>query len=158
MFFQNKLVHLQNTMNDKISHSGIIDSITGTKVHVRIVQSSACSSCKVASYCSSAESKEKMIDVRCLDARKYKVGQAVNVLASQSVGMKAVVLAFVVPTLVLLATIIVCVNYGISDGIAALAGIGSLIPYYMVLYLFRGKIENIVTFYLEPANETSITK
>ena len=144
-------------MNDSISHSGIIDSITGTKVRVRIVQNSACSSCKIASHCSSAESKEKMVDVRCIDASNYKVGQAVNVLASQSVGMKAVLLAFVVPVVVLLTTILVCVGNGISDGVAALAGIASLSPYYFVLWLFRGKIENIVTFYLEPLNNATIT-
>ena len=37
------------------------------------------------------------------------------------------------------------VNYGI----AALAGVGILLPYYFVLYLNRKKLENILTFYLK---------
>jgi len=132
-----------------ISHEGIIDRISNGVAHVRIVQNSACTSCKVASYCNSAESKEKIIDVRCIDESKYAVGQAVTVLAAQSVGMKAVVLAFIVPTILLLATIMGCVGYGLSDGIAALAGVGILLPYYFVLYLNRKKLENILTFYLK---------
>ena len=136
-------------MSNQISHSGIIDSITDGVAHVRIVQSSACSSCKVASYCSSAESKEKMIDVRCPDMSRYSVGQPVTVMAAQAVGMKAVVLAFIVPTIVLLATIMACVGNGVSDGIAALAGIAALVPYYFILYLNRKRLENILTFYLK---------
>lgn len=165
MYFKNKLVHLQskvgsqarskwlppycNTMSNQISHSGIIDSISDGVAHVRIVQSSACSSCKVASYCSSAESKEKMIDVRCPDASRYSVGQAVTVMAAQAVGMKAVVLAFIIPTILLLAVIIACVGNGVSDGIAAMAGITVLVPYYFLLYLSRNRLENILTFYLK---------
>ncbi len=137
-----------DTMSNQISHKGIIDSISRGVVHVRIVQSSACSSCKVASYCNSAESKEKIIDVKCADTQKYAVGQDVTVMAAPSVGAKAVVLAFVIPTIILLATIAICVSSGVSDGISALAGVLSLVPYYIGLYLYRNRLEQILTFYL----------
>ena len=90
-----------------------------------------------------------MIDVRCPDASRYSVGQAVTVMAAQAVGMKAVVLAFVVPTILLLVTIMICISNELSDGIAALAGIAALVPYYFILYLNRNKLENILTFYLK---------
>jgi hypothetical protein len=67
--------------NNVISHIGVVDSIAEGMVCVRIVQSSACSACKVASYCNSAESKEKIIEVRCSDADSYAVGQKVTVMA-----------------------------------------------------------------------------
>ena len=38
-------------MSTKISHSGVIERIEPDKVQVRIVQTSACAACKVASYC-----------------------------------------------------------------------------------------------------------
>ena len=135
-------------MSNQISHTGIIDSISEGMVHVRIVQSSACSSCKVASYCNSAESKEKIIDVKCADTSRYAVGQDVTVMAAPSVGAKAVILAFVIPTVILLSAIAVCVTSGFSDGISALVGVLSLVPYYIGLYLYRGKLEQILTFYL----------
>ena len=71
-------------MNQKISHSGIIDSIEDECIHVRIVQTSACAACKVAGYCNAAESKEKIIDVCCDNAAAYSVGQHVVVSTSRA--------------------------------------------------------------------------
>lgn len=138
-----------DTMSDnQISHSGVIDSIENGVVHVRIVQSSACSSCKVASYCSSAEHKEKIIDVRCANTQKYAVGQEVTVMAAPSVGTKAVVLAFAIPTVILLAAIAISLGYGASEGVAAVTGVAAMVPYYFILYLNRKKLERILTFYI----------
>lgn len=162
LFFRNKLVLLHmrsgqltvecsvDTMSEnQISHSGIIDSISNGVVHVRIVQSSACSSCKVASYCNSAEHKEKIIDVRCANTQKYEVGQNVMVMAAPSVGTKAVVLAFIIPIVILLTAIAVCLNLGTSEGIAALVGVAAMIPYYFILYLNREQLERVLTFYIK---------
>lgn len=136
-------------MSGKISHIGTIDSISAGMVHVRITQNSACSSCKVASHCTSAESKEKVIDVRCADAERYSIGQEVNVMASTAVGMKAVILAFVIPTIVLMSVIIGCIMSGTTELTAALSGLLSLLPYYIILYLCRGYIEKELTFWIE---------
>ncbi|MQO97027.1 SoxR reducing system RseC family protein, partial [Prevotella copri] len=38
-------------MNNKIKHSGIVESVEEGCVCIRIVQSSACSACKVAAHC-----------------------------------------------------------------------------------------------------------
>ena len=50
-------------MTDKIKHLGIVESINGSYLKVRIVQTSACSACSIKGHCSAAESKEKLIDV-----------------------------------------------------------------------------------------------
>ena len=50
-------------MNNKISHSGIIKSITDGCIKVQIVQTSACAACKVSAHCNAAESKIKIVDV-----------------------------------------------------------------------------------------------
>ncbi len=118
-------------------------------VCVRIVQSSACSSCKIASYCNSAESKVKLIDVPCSDTGKYSVGQEVTVMAAASVGMKAVILAFVIPTVIIIATIVAALAFNASELTAAIAGMAILIPYYIILYSLRRKLTEVLTFYLK---------
>lgn len=133
-------------MNDSISHTGILVSLTGRRARVRIVQSSSCAACKIASYCSSAESKEKYIDAVVTARRPLAVGDEVEVSASASVGAKAVVLAFAVPTLILLAVIIACLAVGVSEPIAAAAGFASLVPYYAVIYACRSRLEKELTF------------
>lgn len=136
-------------MSNVISHIGTIDSISEGMVQVRITQSSACSSCKIASHCTSAESKEKLIDVKCTNASDYTIGQEVNVMAASAVGAKAVLIAFVVPTILVIGVIVGCLNAGLTELSAALAGLAALIPYYIILYMLKAKLEKVLTFWIE---------
>ena len=87
-----------NNMTDSIRHSGIVDSVGDDCVRVRILQTSACASCKVAGYCNASESKEKVIDVYgTAYAATVKVGDHVVVTASREVAFKALLWAFGVP-------------------------------------------------------------
>jgi sigma-E factor negative regulatory protein RseC len=117
-------------------------------VRVRIIQRSACASCKIAEHCTSSESKEKLIDVRCNNADRYTVGQEVTVMAAASVGAKAVIIAFVIPVVIMMAVIVSIIAFGGSELTAALAGMLVLIPYLTVLYLQRNRMERILTFYM----------
>ena len=110
-------------MSTKISHSGVIESMEGNSVHVRIVQTSACAACKVAGYCNAAESKEKIVDVTPVDISLYKVGQVVTVSASVQVSG--------------------------SEGVAALSALAALVPYYGLLWLFREKMREQLAFSIE---------
>ncbi len=136
-------------MSNRISHIGTVYSVSDGLVRVRIVQHSACVGCKAAAHCNSIESKEKLIDVRCLNASRYRVGQEVTVIAAQAVGAKAVVLGFVVPLVVLLAVVVGALQMGVGEAQAALGGIVALIPYYIILYLCRSKLGRIFTFYID---------
>jgi len=139
-------------MDSNISHSGIVDSISDEVVRVRVVQSSSCASCKVATYCSSAESKEKFIDVKCNNASHFSVGQKVRVCTDNANGAKAVILAFAIPAVLLLVTVALCIYLGITEGYAALAGIGILIPYYIGIYFFNDILSKELTFTIEKDN------
>ncbi len=137
---------IRNTMGANISHSGIVDSIFGEMVRVRIVQSSSCSTCKVASYCSSAESKEKIIDVRSTTPQRFKIGQKVNVTTEASNGGKAVILAFAIPAILLLAAVAISIMSGLSEALAALIGILILIPYYLIIYFMNDTLSKEISF------------
>ena len=136
-------------MANRISHSGIIDSIEGDSVKVRIVQTTACAACKVASHCNASESKVKIVDVYCCDTAKYKTGQEVVVWASKEVANKALLLGFGLPLLLLVGVLIILLRITDSEGVAALAALGALIPYYMILWLFKEKIRQQVSFRIE---------
>lgn len=51
-------------MSNKIKHNGVVDGVEEGCVRVRILQSSACSACKVAAHCNASETKEKIIEVQ----------------------------------------------------------------------------------------------
>jgi sigma-E factor negative regulatory protein RseC len=134
-------------MSDIIQHVGTVESIAGNHVRVRIVQTSACATCAAHKYCNSSESKEKMIDVYTKDAVHYQVGQTVKVLGTTSMGMRAVLWAFGVPFVVLVAVLYATwMVTGGDEPLSALAALASLALYYLVLYFCRGKMAKRFVF------------
>ena len=72
-------------MADTIRHQGIVENINGTHLQVRIVQTSACASCSIKGHCSSADTKEKLIDV-IDESSSYQPGDRVWVVGELSMG------------------------------------------------------------------------
>ena len=136
-------------MADIIRHRGIVEKIDGSHVVVRIVQTSACSACSAKGLCNASESKEKQIDVYEVNPA-YRIGEEVVLCGSTSMGMKAVFLAFGIPVLLLLAALFVTMR--ITDGDALLAAAVALlavVPYYVVIYLMKDKMNKTFSFVIE---------
>ena len=142
-------VRLKRTGNDMgadIRHEGVVDSIDGQKVTVRILQASACSGCQASRICRAAESREKLVEVNVTGAESLSVGQTVTVAGEERMGLAAVMLAFGLPLLLLLAALIAAMSVTGSERIGALAALGVLVPYYIVLMLMRGRIKKDFQF------------
>lgn len=136
-------------MSNKKSHPGVVDSIEGDCVKVRIVQTSACAACKVAAHCNASESKEKLVDVFGCDTAKYATGQEVVVSASREVANRALLLGFGLPLLLLIGVLLMVLRWTGDEGMAAMASLGVLVPYYIVLWLLRDSIRQRVAFRIE---------
>jgi hypothetical protein len=91
----------------------------------------------------------KIIDVYNVDGSKYNRGDEVTVVASMSTGRNAVILGFGIPFLILIFVIFGVSLLTKSEPLAALVSIGSLIPYYIILYILRNKIRQHITFKIE---------
>ena len=116
-------------------------------VRVRIVQTSACASCKIASHCNATEQKEKVIDVFDSQASEvYKRGDNVVIMISQRVGMNAVLVGFVLPFLVLVLALFITLNI---TGKEALISLCALLPYYLCVYFCRGRLRKKLSFTIE---------
>lgn len=136
-------------MQERISHSGIVESVSDGCVNVRILQTSACAACKVAGYCHAAETKEKIVEVYCSNTASYTTGQEVVVSTTGSVAKRALLLGFGVPFLALVGVLVIVLKITGNEGLSALCGLAALIPYYIILYLCRDRIRRQLTFYLE---------
>ena len=130
-------------MVERVSHEGTVVKVDGNNVFVRIVQTSACASCSLSRHCNSAESKEKTV-VAQAGADSFRVGESVWVSVSSSLGHKAVSLGFGVPLVLLLAVVVAANGLTGSEPVAALCGVGVLIPYYILLYVFRARIGDVL--------------
>lgn len=136
-------------MSQKISHSGVIESVLEGCVKVRIVQTSACTACKIAGHCNASESKVKIVDVFCSNSSDYSVGQNVTVWASKDVANKALLLGFGVPFLLLVSVLMIALKIIGDEGISALIALGALVPYYFALWLMRDRIQHQISFQIE---------
>ena len=136
-------------MSNKIKHAGVVDGVEGQCVRVRILQSSACSACKVAAHCNASETKEKIIDVMDADASHYQKGDQVMVVADTAVGFRASLYGYLLPLILMVVTLVGVLAATHSEGLAAVSALGILIPYYVLLFLMRNKLRNRLSFTLE---------
>lgn len=139
-------------MSNKINHNGIVDGVEEGCVRVRILQSSACSACKVAAHCNASETKEKIIEVQVADAVKYQRGDSVIVVADTVVGFRASLYGYLLPLILMVVSLVAVLKITQSEGYAAMSALGILIPYYIGLYLLRNKLRNKLSFSLEPCS------
>ena len=92
----------------------------------------------------SAEKRE--VVVYADDVENYSVGEVVNVVARQSVGVLAVVLCYVVPLVVLVGALTMAVSLGADEGIAAIISLTVTALYFAALSLFKSRLSKKVTF------------
>ena len=141
-------------MGQQIIHQGTVAEIYGDSMRVRITQRAACSECKASAHCHISEQKEKMVDVNhVMDVGKYHVGETVTLTFAEQTGMRAVMMAFVIPFLILVAAVFVCSRFTDSEPVMAITGLLFLLPYYIILYLLRDRLKEKFTFYVQKLDE-----
>ena len=137
-----------------IKHDGIIIALNedGTAL-VRIVQTSACAACKAKAMCASAESAEKEMTVMLLGDGQWAVGNEVEVMVQQKMGWKAVVLAYLLPFFVMLAVMFVGnAIWAVREEILGTVALCAMALYYLVLGLFRDKLQKEFSFTAKKKN------
>ena len=132
-----------------IIHPGIIENTDGSKVSVRILSQSACSACHAKGACTVADMKDKIIDAEMDRAGRWKTGDEVMVRMDESLGRKAVILGYGLPLVVLISSIIIFLSLLKNEGLAAILAILMLVPYYLVLYIFRNRLHKEFRFTIE---------
>ena len=132
--------------HNTITHPGIIKTISNNKAEVSIIVNSGCASCEVKGSCSISDAKEKIIEVKLSHAEQFSTGQHVMVEMKQSMGTWAVLLGYFFPFLVVLIALIVLTSLGIDEGLSALLALAILIPYYLILYLTKDRLQKSFTY------------
>jgi sigma-E factor negative regulatory protein RseC len=135
-------------MSQLIEHSGVIEKIEGTNFQVRIIQVSACSGCHAKSACSAADMDEKIVDIQCLDS-SLKVGDTVRVFGTSSMGLFAVFIAFVVPFILILVSLLVISSFTGNESLAGILALAILIPYFGIVSIFKKRIKSKLQFSIE---------
>ncbi len=138
-------------MSEDINHIGFVEKIENGVVYVRIDQYSACSGCHARTICSASEKKEKIIEVADRSGA-FHTGENVMICGRNSMGLQAVVLAFVIPLVIVVCAITAGTSLRWDETMSGLAGLLLLLPYYYILYLTRDKLRKKFVFTLKKLN------
>ncbi|HDP74559.1 MAG TPA: hypothetical protein ENN49_01565 [Bacteroidales bacterium] len=131
-----------------IEHLGRVEAVTATDIRVTIISQSACASCHAKGACTAADVAEKQVVVS-KPYHSYTVGETVKVTLQQSLGFKALFLGYILPLIVLVVSLFVFNAMGLSEPVSGLIALAVLVPYYLLLYLFRKRIEKQFHFDIE---------
>ncbi len=132
-----------------IEHPGVVEEISDNNLQVRIKTRKACGSCKSKSHCGFADVEDKIIDIEAEDPKKYEIGQNVIVTLKESLGYKALLIGYLIPLIILLATLILMMVLTGSEPLSALLAVLVMVPYYIMVYVYRNKLRKTFNFYIK---------
>jgi len=136
-------------MQGEIEHNGIVQKVTEEKITIKIISESACASCHAKEACLASDKKEKEIEVFRFSGG-FIPGQEVKVIGKLSQGIKAVVYGYILPFVVVFAILIIINAITKNEALSGILAICSLVPYFLVLYLFRNKMKKQFEFEIKP--------
>lgn len=137
---------------DRIEHEGRIIEISENFISVEILSKSACAGCHAKGVCAASDESVKVVEVPLTIstlAQDYSVGETVNVILKQSLGIQAIWIAYVVPLVLLVISLFVFSSLKMGDLNTGLFSLGVLALYYAGVFLFRKKLSKIFTFSIE---------
>ena len=141
--------------NNSISHIGIVQSVDGQEVTVKMTVESACAACHAKSLCGVSDSKDKIVRAVNVSDAHFEVGEKVNVEMRQSLAMKAIVICYLLPFIVLLTTFCVMSYFCQNELVNVLVTFAAVAAYFFFIWLFNHKIERNVTFIAVKLTENS---
>jgi hypothetical protein len=95
-----------------------------------------------------SDKKEKDIDINTVDTDAYRCGDRVTVSMAATLGKKAVLLSAIYPFCCLFLILLLALYLTGNEILSGIIALASLIPYYIILYLFRNKIKKEFVFTL----------
>ena len=92
--------------------------------------------------------KKKIIEVPD-NSGKFHINEEVQLCGQSSLGLQAVLLAFVFPLIIVFAAIVTGTSMQWEETTSGLTGLLLLVPYYCILYFLRDKTEKAIHIYFE---------
>ncbi|HDR90500.1 MAG TPA: Fis family transcriptional regulator [Bacteroidetes bacterium] len=132
-------------MAEMIEHTGIVREIGPEGMKVRILSEPACSACHAREICGSGNSREKEITIREWQGN-FHPGEQVQVMITESLGLKALFYSYILPFLLVLLCLVVLTAGGTREWLAGILSLSVLVPYYLILYVLRKRIDRVFSF------------
>ena len=133
-------------MNQIATHDGKVIAVEPGLVCVEMHVVSACSSCKAHEKCAFVDKDDKVVEVETPDWKEYHEGDTVIVSVNEGLGLLAVLLAYFLPAVLLIAAVVVLSLLTKSEALAAVIPIALIAIYFIILYKLRDSLQRKFTF------------
>jgi len=130
-----------------ISHTGIVQKSDNESVTILITAESACKGCHAEGSCNLSGREEKIVEVKGF--YNVKDGDTVTITMKQSTGFKALILGYLLPLFVVISFLFLFAYTGYSELVSGLLALSSLLPYYLILFFLRKRINDKFIFSLK---------
>ena len=120
-----------------IEHPATITSVDRATITVEIETKTACAACHQKDSCGIFDCSSRRLQIHSPNSERYQPGQTVMVVIAENRGWIAVFFAYILPLLLVLSTLVITLIFTASETSAAIYSLAVLIPYYLVLMLFR---------------------
>lgn len=140
---------MKSVKAEQIVHLGkvlSVDSSVGS-IEILLEDGGDCGSCPAAKLCNHGPKSENKVVVMSDDT--FEVGEKVRVVGTEMMHRKAIVLALVCPCLLLIATMVMVYLLTLDESVAALSGLGLMLVFFIVLYVYRNRIAREFVFRVE---------
>ena len=109
-----------------------------------------CVSCPAHKLCNHGQKNENIVDVQTSEA--FLVGDLVEIVGTEIMHRKAIMLAIVLPCIIMVASMVGIYLLTLNETIAAIAGLILMILFFVALYAMRNKIEKEFVFRINKTN------
>ena len=142
-------------MGEVVYHPGKVISVSEGEVLVKIERGGACSGCSNKTACQFGDSSEHIIPIKTPYASSYTEGEDVSVSIKGSLGLKAVLYAYMLPLILLLAAFMVLRLFIASELLQISLAVIPVVMYYIGLYKLRNKLDKTFNFQISKLRETA---
>jgi sigma-E factor negative regulatory protein RseC len=131
----------------EISHEGLVQLADGNCVTVLLSPKTNCTGCLEKNACNLSGKEDKIVII----SGNYNVrpGDSVIVSMKQSMGYFALFLGYLLPLVLVVLLLVLLLLFSVNELLSGLLSIGVLLPYYMILIVFRKEINNKFSFTLK---------
>ena len=138
------MIHSSGT----IRQSATVIRVDATQIEVEVCRPEACAACKAKSVCSEGGGQGKRMTL-ANDGQGYQLGEQITLVMRRSAGLKAVVIAYLVPVILVVAALLVFQTVQIKETVAAISTLVLLGLYVLVIRLLRGRLNRELTIEIE---------
>lgn len=135
-------------MSKVICKDGIINKIEDDTVWLEISINSACGGCAAKTLCNMTEQKNELFKAKNLTGEQFAIGEKVQIRLQQKLALKAVILGYFMPFVVLITGLFGCHALTHSDGLSSMVSLVLTALYFLFIKLIDKHISKEYVFYI----------